>query len=93
MPTAAVCTMLKWIGSMPIASASREHHGDQHNRGRQALEQHAEQAAQDSGADQEQPGMRLERPEHFPEQLRHAAHAHQVLIDRGDGQQEHDRPP
>ena len=67
-----------------------EHHGDQHNRGRQPLEQHAEQAAQDSGADQEQPGMRLERREDFPEQLRHAAHTHQILVDRSDGQQEHD---
>ena len=35
--------------------------------------------------------MRLQRPEHLAEQLRHAADAHQVLVDRGDREQEHHR--
>ena len=91
MPTDAVITMLKWMGSMPIFSAIGNTTGISTTAAGRPSSTMPNIMVIKAVHHQEQPGRGLERPQHVGQQRRHARHAHQVLEHRGDGEQEDHR--
>src|SRR2546426_5459643 len=86
MPTAAVSTVAKWTGWMPICLAIGNTTGMSTTAAGSPSSTMPKSMTRTDTARREQPRRGVERPQRLAEQRRHAQHAHQELIDAGHGE-------